>query len=196
MFRLLFPLLVVILIANTSLHVVIVLSPADPHLNIILLQLFLKLNWNLNFIALVLIGALSAGTGRYVLARATRRLRGHLPPKRVASLRHLGERLKGHRVGSVVGIGLFALSPVPSAQLFEGAGLMEVPLIPLTAAFFAGRIVSYSFSLEGASLAARNVGDVMRSSLTSPWGLAIQVGMLGVLVLLARVDWARRLGKR
>ena len=34
---------------------------------------------------------------------------------------------------SVLGLGLFALSPVPSGQLFVAAGLMRVPLLPLRA---------------------------------------------------------------
>jgi hypothetical protein len=49
-----------------------------------------------------------------------------------------------------------------------------VPLLPLTAAFFAGRLVSYSAYV----------------------GAALQVAMLAGLVLLVRVDWAARLTDR
>jgi hypothetical protein len=39
---------------------------------------------------------------------------------------------------------LFAAAPLPSAQLFEAAGLARVRLRHLVAAFFVGRLVSYS----------------------------------------------------
>ena len=40
-----------------------------------------------------------------------------------------------------------------------------------------------------------DTGKVLISSLTSPWGVALQLAMLVGLVLLARVDW-RRLAAR
>lgn len=60
-------------------------------------------------------------------------------------------------------MGLFALSPLPSAQLFVAAGLVDAPLVPLIAAFFAGRLVSYTIYVTAASS----------------------------LVALLRVDWAQ-----
>jgi membrane protein YqaA with SNARE-associated domain len=142
-------------------------------------------------VAVVLLGALSAGVGRYLLARGTGRLRDRLSPRRVASLQAAGRYLAAHRGRSLAGLGLFALSPLPSAQLFEGAGLMGVPLLPLTFAFFLGRLVSYSIYVSAAHLAARSFGDVMTDALTSPTALALQGLMLAGLVVLARVDWTR-----
>ena len=82
------------------------------------------------------------------------------------------------------------VSPLPSAQLFEAAGLLDVPLVPITVAFFAGRVVSYSLYIGAASLAERSLGSVFRSALTSPAGIAVQVVMLLAIFMLARVDWA------
>jgi uncharacterized membrane protein YdjX (TVP38/TMEM64 family) len=98
---------------------------------------------------------------------------------------------------SAIGLGLFALSPVPSAQLFEAAGLTDVNLVPLTLAFFGGRVVSCSIYVAGASaLKSSSVGDEFRNSLTSPTGIALQVVMIVALVLLARVDWRAHLHRR
>ncbi len=146
---------------------------------------------------LVLVGALSAASGRLVLARATRHLGQYLPEKRRTNLRVAGDLLQERRGRAVAGLMLFAISPVPSAQLFEAAGLMRVRLLALTAAFFAGRTVSYALYVSGANLlAATDTGEVLLSSLTSPWGLALEIAMLAGLVLLARVDWVRVLRKR
>lgn len=60
-------------------------------------------------------------------------------------------------------------------------------LVPLTAAFFAGRLVSYSLYVAAASVAERNLGSVAIDSLTSPVGMALQLAMLaGLAVLLGR----------
>jgi membrane protein YqaA with SNARE-associated domain len=139
---------------------------------------------------LVVVGAVAAAAGRLLLAHATRRLRRFVPQRERVNLEAVGELLTERRGCSLAGLALFAVSPVPSAQLFEAAGLMTVRLVPLTAAFFVGRTVSYGLYVAGAHTASEtDTGKVLISSLTSPWGVALQVAMLVGLVLLARVDW-------
>lgn len=152
------------------------------------------LHGHYNAPALVIVGAVSAASGRLLLAFLVRRLARHLPEKHRQNLEAAGELLERRRARGIAVLGLFALSPVPSAQLFEAAGLMTVRLVPLTAAFFVGRTVSYSLYVGGAgALRNTDTGAVLLSSLTSPWGLALEIVMIGALVLLARVDWRRRL---
>ena len=156
-----------------------------------------SLHTDLPTAVLVLVGALSAASGRLLLARGTRLVGGRLSEKSQANARAASELLTQRRGRSLAALALFALSPVPSAQLFEAAGLMKVRLVPLTAAFFAGRLVSYSLYVGGASaLSETDTGQVLLSSLTSPWALALEIVMLGVLVLLTRIDWARLLRSR
>lgn len=152
-----------------------------------------RLNSNLAAVPLVLVGALAAASGRFVLATASGRFRGRLSKKRVEGLDALRDTVGMHRGRSALALGLFALSPVPSAQLFVAAGLMEAPLLPLTAAFFAGRVVSYSIYVGAASVARNNVGGLFEQSFTSPLGIAVQVVALLFLVLLLRVDWLKLL---
>ena len=157
---------------------------------------FLRLNSNLAAVPLVLVGALAAALGRFTLATASRHLRRLMPPKRRASLEAAQEVLSGSRRRAYAGLALFALSPVPSAQLFVAAGLMTVPLVPLTAAFFAGRLVSYSIYVAGASAAKHSFGSVIIDSLKSPLGIGLQVAMLAALVALVRIDWAAVIARR
>lgn len=157
---------------------------------------FFTLDFDLAPVAIVPAGAIAAASGRLVLATATRRLRGRFSAERRDNLAAAEEALTANRSRAVVGLGLFALSPVPSAQLFIAAGLLEVRLLPLTAAFFAGRLVSYSIYVGAASVASDNLGEIVRDSLTSPLGIALQVLMLAGLVALVRIDWRRVLGRR
>ena len=115
--------------------------------------------------SIVLLGALGAAAGRLTLAVMTRRLRGHLSVERVANLDAGRELLTSGRTRGVALVALFAVSPLPSAQLFEAAGLLDVPLVRFTAAFFAGRIVSYSFYVAIASVATRSFGTLIRDTL-------------------------------
>jgi len=160
------------------------------------LLVFFRLNSELAAVPLVLLGALAAASGRLVLAATVRRFRSRFSAERRANLEAAEELLVGSRRKAVAGLGLFALSPVPSAQLFVAAGLLTVPLVPLTAAFFAGRLISYSLYVGAASAARDSLGSVLGDAFGSPVGIALQVGMLGGLVLLLRFDWADALRRR
>lgn len=146
---------------------------------------FFSLNFDLPPVPLVILGALAAASGRYVLADGTRRLRPRFSPERLAHIARIEAAARANRRRSAAGLGLFALSPVPSGQLFVGAGLTTVPLLPLTAAFFSGRLVSYSIYVGAASAAEESLGSVFTAALTSPLGLALQIAMLVALAALA-----------
>jgi uncharacterized membrane protein YdjX (TVP38/TMEM64 family) len=160
------------------------------------LLVFFRLNSDLPAIPLVLLGAVAAAAGRLVLASVVRRFRTRFSERRRKNLEAAEQLLVGSRRKAFAGLGLFALSPVPSAQLFVAAGLLTVPLVPLTAAFFAGRLVSYSLYVGAASAAKESLGSILADAFGSPLGIALQVAMLAGLVLLLRVDWAARLGAR
>lgn len=146
---------------------------------------FFSLNFDLPAALLVLLGALAAASGRFVLASGARRLRPRFSRERLAHIDRFEAAARASRRRSAAGLGLFALSPVPSGQLFAGAGLTTVPLLPLTAAFFTGRLVSYSIYVSAASVAEESLGSIVTDALTSPVGLALQVAMLVALALLA-----------
>jgi predicted RND superfamily exporter protein len=73
---------------------------------------------------------------------------------------------------------------------------MRVPLLPLTAAFFAGRVVSYTIYVTGASAIKESFGDELIDSLTSPLGIALQLVALLLLVILVRLDRADILDRK
>src|SRR6185295_15353246 len=102
------------------------------------------LNSNLPLVPLVLTAAAAAALGRFLLAVAFRLLSGRIKGRTRRNLDAARKALGRNRRNALLGLGLFALSPVPSAQLFEAAGLARVSLLGFTAAFFAGRTVSYA----------------------------------------------------
>jgi membrane protein YqaA with SNARE-associated domain len=146
---------------------------------------FFSLDFDLPAVPLVIGGALAAASGRFLLATMTRTLRPRLSRARLGHLHRAEQALSANRVRAAAGLGLFALSPLPSGQLFVAAGLLTVPLLPLTAAFFAGRLVSYAIYVSAAGIAQRSLGTVALDALTSPLGMALQIAMLIGLAALA-----------
>jgi len=149
---------------------------------------FARLNWQMNPVALVVLGAIAAASGRYLLALGARRFRGHHSQKRRENLAAASDALL-HRRGSVIAtLAFFAISPLPSAQLFVAAGLLEMDLIP--------RLVSYSLYLSAASLAERHFGDVLGRIFGSPWSIAVQLILLAAVSVLPFINWKDILERR
>jgi uncharacterized membrane protein YdjX (TVP38/TMEM64 family) len=153
------------------------------------------LNSNLPPAPSIVVAALAAALGRLLLAHGFRLLGGRLPARYRRNLGAARAAIEKNRRNAILALGLFALSPVPSAQLFEAAGLAGVRLLPFTAAFFVGRTVSYSiYVLTAAEVRETSLGETFRNALTSPLGIVIQLAMIVALVAFARIDWAKRLG--
>jgi membrane protein YqaA with SNARE-associated domain len=156
---------------------------------------FTRLHWHLNPIALVLLGALAATGGRYLLARGAHHFKDRLPGRLKDNLEDARSLLERKRVGAIALFGVFVVSPLPSAQLFLAAGLLDLPLGLLTAAFFLGRLVSYSIYVSVATLADKQLGSVLGQIFGSPWSIALQVVLLAAVCFLPFVKWRRFLDR-
>ena len=139
--------------------------------------------------ALVVVGAVAAVAGRFLLALAFRAFGTKLPAKRQESLQVLGRAIGESRAGLLTSLVLFAVAPLPSAQLFEAAGLARIRLSRLLAAFFVGRLVSYSIYVGTASAAHKSLGGLFGKGLFSLQAIATE--LIGVALLIATivVDW-------
>ena len=156
-----------------------------------------ELNHEMRAPALVIIGVLCAVSGRAVLALVMRRTTRWMPKRYVANMRSAGEAVTAVRGRALAVLALFLVSPISSAQLFTAAGIMRtVRLQPLLIAFGLGRTISYSLYVTGAHLVkASSAGDLLLEGIRSPWGVALQVGMvLGVIALGSR-SWNHRSGQ-
>jgi uncharacterized membrane protein YdjX (TVP38/TMEM64 family) len=156
-----------------------------------------SLNTHIPTTAVVLTGAAAAALGRYLLATAFRLLSNKLPTRRRDNLDAARKLIQQSKGKIVLALGLFVISPLPSAQLFEGAGLMRVRLLPFTLAFFAGRLVSYFiYAGTAAKIRETSLGETFKEAVTQPLGIAVQLIVISILVALTRVDWTRFLAER
>jgi hypothetical protein len=118
----------------------------------------------------------------------------------------LGGVLSQSRLGLAASFALFVVAPIPSAQMFEAAGLARIRLAPLLLAFFFGRLISYSIYVTGASAARDSLGRVFEKGLLSPAAIATQVFALAAVLAIVLIDspsvidkvrawWAARRGR-
>lgn len=157
---------------------------------------FTRLHWHLNPVALVVVGAVAAASGRYLLALAARHFSGRLPQRMQTNLADARAVLNRNRKSTLAVFAVFVVSPLPSAQLFLAAGFLDLDLKLFTLAFFVGRLVSYSFYVGLAVLADRQLGNVLGQIFGAPWSIALQVVLLGAVCLLPLVNWRKVLQLR
>ena len=151
-----------------------------------------RLNTDMPTWLLVLTVAAAAASGRFILANSFRLFASRLSEKSRGNLQAAREAIQRRRRNTVLALGLFALSPMPSAQLFEAAGLTGVRLLGFTLAFFSGRLVAYTiYAYTAGELRKTSWGEALQSGFSNPWILAIQLVLIAGLVLLIRIDWAK-----
>ena len=136
-----------------------------------------RLHADLPVVPLVLIGAVAAASGRFVVAYGARALRGRFSAARQQRLESWRATLVRRKTGVFAGLALFTVSPLPSGQLL---------------AFFSGRVVSYAVYVGGASLVAESYGDVATRALRSPTGIGMQVLFTVAVALLPLAPWKTR----
>jgi uncharacterized membrane protein YdjX (TVP38/TMEM64 family) len=144
---------------------------------------------HLSIVAVVLVTALATTLGRLVLALLTRLLKPHLPKRFINNLDYSKRLLNKNQKSVWLVIGIFVLSPLPSAQLFEAAGLMEIPLIPLGIAFFFGRVISTSVYLYIAKLTSVNLHKAWEAGFSSPWALTLEIICILTIAALLNLRW-------
>ena len=153
-----------------------------------------RLNTEMPTWLLVVTGAAAAACGRLLLALAFRFFGRYLSQKSRKNLQAAREALERRKRNSWIAVGLFAMSPIPSAQLFEAAGLAGVRLVAFTAAFFVGRLVSYTLYAYGAGkIADTSLGEALRGGFSNPIIIGVQVALIALLVVMTRIDWAKLL---
>jgi uncharacterized membrane protein YdjX (TVP38/TMEM64 family) len=154
-----------------------------------------RLNTDIPTWLIVVIGAAAAASGRLLLAHAFRLFGRHLSEKTRKNLGAARDALQRNRRNTILALGLFALSPVPSAQLFEAAGLAGMRLLGFTAAFFAGRLVSYTiYAYTAGRLRETSWGEALQGGFSNPWMIGLQVALIAGLVAMTRIKWGKVLG--
>lgn len=139
-------------------------------------------------------GAAMSALGRATLSLLSRRFRGLLPESDRKNAAALGQFINRHRRWREPIVFGYCLGPFPSNPIFIAAGVGDVPLLPVTAAFFLSRAIADTFWVWTAGHVANGLGGVFTEQLTSWQAIALQVVAIALIVLVFRLPWASWLG--
>jgi hypothetical protein len=151
---------------------------------------FFYIQLDVPLIPLAIGGTLASAAGRLYLARGSSLLRRRVIKRHSGDIEELGGFLNEHRRALVPLVFVYALTPLPTNNLFIAAGLAEVRITPLVAGFVASRLLANAFWVWTAHKTIDNLSVIFRNAL-SPAGVAVQVlGLLSVAAIYF-VPWGR-----
>lgn len=150
---------------------------------------YFRYKYALAAVPIILITAIATTYGRLLLALFSRFLKLHIPKRYVRNLEYAKNIILSHKKSAWLTVGIFVISPLPSAQLFEAAGLVGTPLVPIGIAFFFGRLVTLSIYLGLAHITVSSLGNLWEKGLTSKWAILLEVVSLLFLFALLNLRW-------
>ncbi|MDH5669735.1 MAG: hypothetical protein OEY86_17180 [Nitrospira sp.] len=140
-----------------------------------------------------LVAAAAATAGRVALAKmAFLIVRQHwLSARTKENIDLVKDRLSAHRTMTFGGVLAYTCSPLPSNSLFMAYGLTSLPLAPVAAAAFIGRLVTYSIWVVMAMEVAHQVMDEEGTIFAYFGGYFVvtQILMLLSVYVFAKLDW-------
>lgn len=153
---------------------------------------FLHFTFDVPVVPLAIGGAVAAAGGRTVLAIASRRASHLMSAERRDRLASLGRWLDRRASWAApIAMLVYSFGPIPSNQLFIAAGLTRMSLGRITAAFLAGRLISYPLWIGVAHVAIQSVGQLFTERLANVPGLLLELGLIASVIAFTRIDWLR-----
>lgn len=146
-----------------------------------------------NPFVVALVGALAATSGRLVLAKLSRIIirQRFMSDSMRGNIDVIKDGLERHRTLTFGAFLVYAFGPFPSNYLFIAYGLTSLPLWLVAVPFFIGRCASYSFFVFAASEVSQRLA--LEATEAQPYFgvyfVISQLLLLGVVFLLARIDW-------
>lgn len=181
---------VLLILAAMALAFIINLVPAFMP-STWMVMAFFYIEFDLPLLALTVGSAFASAAGRLVLAKASTAFTRRFARREQSDLRELGGFLDEHRRYVGPAVFAYALTPLPTNNLFIAAGMVEVDLAGVLAGFVAARVLANTFWVWTTDRVFNSLGDLFTSALTGPAGITLQVLGLASVVLLFKVPWAR-----
>ncbi len=178
------------LCAAFALSFVINLVPAFMPSTWMILACF-YIRFDLPLLPLTIGGALASALGRLMLARGSTWFKHRFLHGRESGLHELGGFLNEHRNVLAGTVFLYALTPLPTNNLFIAAGMVEVNMVQVLLGFAASRILANTFWVWTTNSAFEHIGELFKGAVGS-WA-AIVLELMGVVsvALLYFLPWEK-----
>jgi MFS family permease len=156
---------------------------------------YIQVQFNFNVFLLALVGTVAATIGRLILARlSTLIIRKRLLSERTRSnIDNIKNRMLEHKRLTIGILVSYALSPLPTNQLFLAYGLTDLPLKYIALPFFLGRFLSYLFWVSTVSMVTLKLAasKLVRGAYIGSYYVIVQILTLVVVYLFTRIDWQK-----
>jgi hypothetical protein len=152
---------------------------------------FFYIHFELPLLVLTIGGAIVSGFGRLVLAKESTLIKRRFMRSQAQDLDELGGFLKTREHWLIPTVFGYALTPLPTNNLFVAAGLAEVRLPLVLVGFWAARVPADTFFVWSTHRIFSSLGDVFEGALGGWLAIALQLASVGSIVLLFRLPWAR-----
>src|SRR5215216_1294065 len=155
---------------------------------------FFYIHFDLPLIPLAVTGAIVSGCGRFFLAKGSDLLTRSLFKKKKEDLRELGGLLEEKpKLLPAIVFG-YALTPLPTNNLFVAAGMVGVSVSRVLLGFWAARIPADLFWMWTTNATFASLEDVFEKG--GNWlAIVLQVGALSSIALLYVMPWGKWLTK-
>jgi hypothetical protein len=151
---------------------------------------FFYIQFDLPLLVLTIGGAIISGFGRFFLARGSTWVKRHFMRDKAADLDELGAFLEERRRWLAPTVAAYALTPLPTNNLFVAAGLAEVSLPWVLAGFWTARIVADTFFVWTTDRVFDGIGDVFEGAFGSWIAILFQLLSVTSIILLYKLPWA------
>jgi hypothetical protein len=153
---------------------------------------YIEFFYHPNVLMLTLVGALAATAGRVTLALLAKKLirNRFLRPATIKNIDTVKGKLQEHKHLTFSLFLFYALSPLPSNQLFLAYGLTDLSLKFIALPFFVGRLASYAFwAITAAQVSQQTIKNLSGRTLFIVYFFVIQILTLLTVYLFAKIDW-------
>lgn len=154
---------------------------------------YIQITYHPHFLALALVGAFAATTGRLLLAKLANLIvrERFLSQRGIANLNVVKAWLQERKKLTFSIFLFYAFSPLPSNQLFLAYGLTDLDLSLISLPFFIGRFTSYFFWIVTASTVAHTLASkvLLSGGFIKSYFLIVQALTLVLVYAFTQIDW-------
>lgn len=153
--------------------------------------LFFYRFYHLSLAPTVIVGAISAISGRIILAHLASLFSPYLQKKSRENLLSLGNYFNSHIQLSIPLFLTYAFMPISSNYVYIAAGLARVNLKLLAVSFFFGRLISYTFWLTVTHGVLLRLDRIFSRHFAKPVTYFAEIAGFIILYLLSRINWKK-----
>ncbi len=152
---------------------------------------FFYLQYHLLFFPTVILGVISAASGRITLALVVRKLKKYFPNRFIKNYEYLGDYLELNQKFTIPVILGYAFSPLSSNSLFIMAGLSNINLKIVALSFIIGRSITYPLWIVTSHQIHDRLDDILVGNLSRVGSFITVIVSVLIIIIIGKINWTK-----